>query len=350
MPKRVALDWAALEWAAHASAQRLGTGNWLVALPLNYVAGVMAAVRAHVAGGSEEVLERLENFHESTARLATPRFTSLVPYQLEKLLPSENEVQDISELSATQAANLEALRSYSCILVGGQRLSPAIRYRAQRWGMPVVETYGSTETSGGCVYDGVPLDGVNVRLGDDSRLWVSSPSLAVGYVKADGTPDVERTAHSFIEFEGKRWYRTDDRAHVTVDEHGLEGVFVDVLGRADDVLISGGLKLDVAQVQHALDSEWGPVMLAFTVDNTRWGQSLGVHRVIGESADADALSDADIANWLTTRFGPAAHPLITSAPEVFRLPGGKSDRLRHAELARAAHPDASRLGSITDDE
>src|SRR5690606_23493026 len=113
----------------------------------------------------------------------------------------------------------------------GQALPEPLRERAADLGIRLVRTYGSSETSGGCVYDGVPLDGVGVRV-VDGQLQIAGPQLADGYLG-----DEALTARAFIRDEhGIRWYRTGDLGL-------LEDGAVRVHGRADNVIVSGGINV-----------------------------------------------------------------------------------------------------------
>lgn len=331
-PKRVSLSWAALSAAAEASAQVIGAGNWLLAVPVDYIAGVMVDVRAQLAQAKTRAFGS-ESFAAATTRVPSPRYVSLVPRQLEDILES---------VDATRA-----LATYAAVLVGGQRLPGALRERATAAGVRVIATYGSTETSGGCVYDGRPLPGVELRVDDDDRLWVAGPMLADGYVNADGTVDVERTAASFVEHEGRRWYRTDDRAVLHTDEHGVR---LEILGRADEVIISGGLKLDVAEVQRFLDQVLGSESaLALPLDGTVWGQSLGVWRFdVGLGAEPPVSNEA-LSVRLRDQFGVAATPVISGGC-VRLLDNGKPDRAGYIEVLMGVAGERGLLGSMVGDE
>ena len=175
-PRVVVLRPAALRASAAATAARLGgPGHWLLALPADHVAGVQVVVRALLAGAPPGVQElrggfRPAGFAAATARLGPGRrYTSLVPTQLLRLLDAGG-------------AALDALLGYDAVLVGGAALDAGLRARAEAAGARVVATYGMTETAGGCVYDGVPLDGVRIRLdgagAEEGRIAVGGPMLA----------------------------------------------------------------------------------------------------------------------------------------------------------------------------
>ena len=184
-PRLVVLRPAALRASAAATAARLGgPGRWLLALPADHVAGVQVVVRALLAGAPPVVQDlrggfRPAGFAAATARLGPGRrYTSLVPTQLLRLLDAGG-------------AALDALLGYDAVLVGGAALDAGLRARAEAAGVRVVATYGMTETAGGCVYDGVPLDGVRIRLdgaGDGAGTGpAASPSPARRWPPATST-------------------------------------------------------------------------------------------------------------------------------------------------------------------
>lgn len=148
---------------------------------------------------------------------------------------------DRAEQDADDAATL---RSFDALLIGGQSTPQALRERAAALGARIRLTYGSSETAGGCVYDGVPLQGVQVRV-DDGQVLLGGPTLAVGYLDSDGALDDERSALAFVTDGGRRWYRTGD-----------SGVLVDgrlsVTGRLDRVLVSGGEKVSLDALEAVL--------------------------------------------------------------------------------------------------
>lgn len=252
-PKRVVLSRSAILASVAASAQRLGAqGRWLLALPSSYVAGVQVIARSLVAGAPPVVVQDLD-FAQAVpaARGETALFTSLVPTQLHRLLADDRQV--------------EALRAMHTILLGGGPMDAGLRARAQEQGLRVVATYGASETAGGCVYDGLPLDGVRLEVSTDSRIRIGGPTVFEGY---DGDPEL--TAETLV--DGR--YLTSDAGRI--DEQGR----LHVLGRIDDVVISGGVNVALpavaarvrthpavedAEVLGVEDPEWGTRVVAFVV-------------------------------------------------------------------------------------
>ena len=313
-PKRVMLSTDALLASAAASSVALGgDGQWLLALPAHYIAGVQVLVRS-IAAGTEPVLLPPGHFDpavfaEYAGRLVEPlRFTSLVPVQLARLL----------DAAADNPAILAVLTRFTGILVGGQAVSPALIERAVLLGVRVLRTYGSSETAGGCVYDGVPIGNTVVRA-VDGQLEISGSVLADGYLG-----DEERTRDRFVDDRGLRWYRTGDLGAVAADGT------VSVTGRADNVIISGGEKVSLDAVE-ALVRVLPGLSEAVVVrsGDPVWGQVPVVVLAAAEPPDLDQVRAA-----VALRLGPAARPARLVLVEALPLlASGKPDRQALEALA-----------------
>jgi O-succinylbenzoic acid--CoA ligase len=311
--KNVVLSAAALRASAQATATRLGgTARWLLALPAQHVAGVQVVVRALLAGAPPVVQDlrggfRPDAFAAATRELgAGRRCTSLVPTQLGRLLDAGG-------------AALDALRGYSAVLVGGAALAPRLRERALAAGVPVVTTYGMSETAGGCVYDGVPLDGVQVDLETDGRIRLGGPTLATGYL---GDPAL--TAAAF----GGGWFRTGDLGRWRDGR-------LEVLGRADDVIVTGGENVAPAAVERVLVAQDGVTAACVVgLPDAEWGQLVAAAVVADGPLDlarAERLRDA-----VRAELGRAAVPRVLRAVPAIPLRGiGKPDRAATAALLTA---------------
>ncbi len=323
-PKHVMLSAAALRASARAVETRLGgPGRWLLALPTEHVAGVQVIVRALLAGAPPVVQDTSDGFRPAdfawaTARLplGARRYTSLVPTQLRRLLDAGG-------------APLHALGGYDAVLIGGAALDPGLRSRAQTADVPVVATYGMSETAGGCVYDGDPLDEVRVRLvpngGDvspvpasspapsgppEGRILLGGPTLAVGYL---GRP--EETAATFA----GGWFHTGDLGR-------WAGERLEVLGRVDDVIVTGGEKVAPAAVERILAAQPGVrAACAVGVPDPEWGNLVAAVLVLAhptEPPDGDRLRAA-----VRAELGRAAVPRRLLAVAEVPLRGvGKPDR------------------------
>ncbi len=330
-PKSVVLSRAALTASALATADRLGSGAWLLALPPGYIAGVQVLVRALVSGREPAILSGSFSAHAFVAAASSmasarggqrmPTYTSLVPAQLQTLL----------DAPGTDARR--ALAGFEAVLIGGQALAPALAARAADAGVRVVRTYGSSETAGGCVYDGIPLAGVEVRV-VDGEVQLSGPTLAEGYL---GEPD--RTGSAFVwDAAGTRWYRTGDTG--TFDGQ------LSVTGRLDNVIISGGINVSLDRVERivrALPGLHDAVVVA--VPDPRWGQASVVvvpRRADAEDAGQEPDGDAELSrvrDAVTEQLGAHARPRAVITVAGFPLlPSGKPDRVELARIASGAHP------------
>lgn len=326
VPKSVVLSRDALTASALATADRIGDGAWLLALPAGYVAGLQVLVRSLVADREPAILSGAftpQAFAATALMMVStdrgervPTYTSLVPAQLSKLLDAAEH----------DPAVLAALRSFETILIGGQALPAATLERADAIGARVVRTYGSTETSGGCVYDGVPLRGVGLRI-ERGEVQVSGPTLADGYLGAQ-----ELTAAAFLrERDGTRWYRTGDAGL-------LEDGVLRVRGRIDNVIVSGGVNVSLDRVERivrGIPGLAGAVVVG--VPDDRWGEASVVVASRGEAlrrSEAVQLEEARAA--VQAEIGPHARPSrLVLVDELALLPSGKPDReaIRRAVLA-----------------
>lgn len=293
-PKGVVIPRRALLASVEASARRLGeSGRWLLALPSSYVAGVQVILRSLAAGHEPIVVDGLDIGRAAASdHTDTPAFVSLVPTQLHRIMGD--------------AEQLAALAHCHTVLVGGGGLDRDLRRKAEEHGVRVVSTYGSSETSGGCVYDGLPLDGVAVTLGVEGRVRIAGPTLFSHY-----DADPELTAATVVD----GWFLTSDAGRFAEDGR------LEILGRIDDVVISGGVKIPVQVVaerlrQHLLIEQ----AEVFGLPDPEWGQRL-VAVVVG-SAD-----EPDLRDWISMVHPRSWAPRdFVWAPSLPLLPNGKVDR------------------------
>ncbi|KAA1419509.1 AMP-binding protein [Nocardioides humilatus] len=286
-PKRVALRRRAVLASVEASARRLGaTGPWVLALPPTYVAGIQVIVRSLVAGHEPVLLER-DGWPE-----AEGWFVSLVPTQLGRLLDDESAVA--------------ALGRAHTVLLGGGPIDPALRARAGAAGVRVMATYGAAETAGGCVYDGLPLDGVAVAVGEGGRIRIGGPTLFEEYVDEPAL-----TAETLVD----GWYRTSDAGRL--DEDGR----LQVLGRVDDVVVSGGVNVPAVAVAARL-REHPDVAAAevLGVPDEEWGNRVVAFVVGGAASD-------ELRDWVAEAYPRAWAPRqVVRLDAIPLLPNGKPDR------------------------
>jgi len=298
-PKAVELTSAALHASATASLARIGAtpdDRWLCCLPLHHIAGLQVLLRARLAGSQAAVHPSFDV--SAVAGEAGVTLLSLVPTMLGRLLDAGGDVG-----------------RFRRILLGGAPPAPGLLTRARRAGARVVVTYGMTETGGGCVYDGRPLDGVQVAVGRDGRIRLRGPVLFRGY---RGDPAASKEA-----LRGG-WLRTADIGRLTARGE------LQVLGRADDVIITGGENIRAGEVAAAL-AEHPAIDEAAVVGrpDPEWG-----HRVVAFvvlSSPAPTLDD--VRAFVRARLSGAHAPReLVVVDRLPRLASGKVDRLALRQL------------------
>jgi o-succinylbenzoate---CoA ligase len=304
-PKGALLTAAALTASASATHARLGgPGSWLLALPPYHIAGLQVLVRSVLAGSVPVELDVSGGFDitrlpGAIERLGSGRrYTSLVAAQLAKAL--------------TDPAATAALAELDAVLLGGGPAPRPILDAAAAAGIAVVGAYGMSETAGGCVYDGVPLDGVLLRV-SDGRIIIGGPTLAKGY-RNPVDPDP---------FAEPGWFFTDDLG--TLDYTGGAGVLT-VLGRADAAVSTGGLTVLPGPVEAALCTH--PAVgdcAVFGVADDRLGQRVVAAVVVRDGCQPPTL-DALRAHVTRTLDATAAPRELHIVDELPRRGIGKVDR------------------------
>jgi O-succinylbenzoic acid--CoA ligase len=308
-PREVLIGTHALRAAAAATHARLaGPGHWLLVTPPERIAGAMVLVRSHIAGTTPSRMAAAPftaaAFAQVTATMppGRPRYVSLVPTQLRRLV--------------REPEGVTALNQFDAVLVGGAAVLdtevPA----------NVVTTYGLTETAGGCVYDGVPLDGVSIDIDRDDRIWISGDVLADGYAH-EGDRGA-RSDDAWVTRDGARWLRTQDLG--TIVNGRLE-----VWGRADAVIITGGANVHPAAVERAIATMDAVTDVAVLgVDDPEWGER--VVAVVEPAPHASPPSLAELRDHCASTLERYQLPTVLHVMVALpRLASGKIDRnaLRH---------------------
>ena len=338
----VGISLVALRASHQATAQRLGgTGTWVSALPRDHIAGFQVITRAY-AGGTEPAtidmtggfkLSRLREALENISPANAPIYLSLVPTQMTRALADPE--------------TLKALRLCSAILVGGARISPSLLVAGREQGLKLVTTYGMTETCGGCVYDGVPLPGVKVAV-NEGRICLSTPTLMSGYLEAESDPEIR-------EHSGQTWLATNDAGRIIFEDEDAGKVAtqtiddstpaqLEVLGRLDDTIISGGENISLPRVTRAAEQAGFSGIEFCGLPDEEWGQLLCA--VFSAAALPTPRPDdtRDLAQLghqlresLRQQLPPAHLPrAVALLPQFPLLPSGKLDRRALQAAARAA--------------
>ena len=326
-PKGVELSADALLHSARASLARIGARpgeRWLCCLPATHIAGIQVLVRSLVSG-TDPVLAQRADAH--TAVASGCAHVSLVPAQLRRLL-------DID--IPTNADIPGPLTGFKTVLLGGAAAPTSLLDAAKAARVPVITTYGMTETCGGCVYDGFPLDGVQVTIGGDDRIWIGGPVLFSGYLPGGprgsggkGFPPGAGGVWGGSSPPGQQWFRTGDLGR-------MESGRLVVRGRADDVINTGGHKVVPGEVAAVLQTCPGVRDVAVLGQpDPEWGE-----RVVAVVAPADRaepptpeLIRLHVQERLPRYAAPSRVVMVDAVP---MLPSGKHDlaRLRRELLRR----------------
>lgn len=318
VPKGAMLTASALTASAEATHRRLGgPGRWLLALPAYHIAGLQVMVRSVAAGTTPVAVaagfdgtELSRAVAAMTSSSPERRYASLVAAQLARALGDDEATQALADLDA--------------VLIGGGPMPAVVAKKAAAAGITAIRTYGMSETAGGCVYDGTPLDGVSLRIepssgappsGGVGRIVLGGGTLASGY----------RNPAASDPFGESGWFRTDDVG--TVDDSGA----LTVLGRADDAISTGGLTVLPELVENALMTHPAVADCAvFGVADDRLGQRVVAAAVLTGDAPPPALAEirAHLARSLPSTAAPRELHLLDELP---RHGIGKVDRRALAE-------------------
>ena len=286
-PKEIGITSAALLASARASNKFLKATKgqtWSLLLPLTHIAGINVLVR------SIELESEPIDLRNHIGTYPDADFTAIVPTQLFNALNGDADL--LSHLKGTKA-----------VLVGGAALSEELRSQGIASGINIITTYGMTETCGGCVYNGEALDGVNFELTEDQRVKISGPVLA----------DVENESG---------WFLTQDIGEI------LDGK-LKVIGRADDVIITGGENISLSAIESELNKKFPQLLVAaFATSDSKWGQALHV-----AVQTQDENIKPQISQALVSAIGNHAKPksviLLDKLPQIGV---GKVDRTSLAKL------------------
>ena len=317
-PKLVTLPAAAVLASVAATDAALGgPGQWLLAIPAHHIGGLLVVARSLLAGTAPTVMDRAGGFTpaafadavERMPRGDHPAYVSLVPTQVARLLADPR--------------GTHALTRFDAVLVGGAGTRPSLRAAAADAGVHLVATYGMTETTGGCVYDGIALTDTEIHIDNDRHVVLGGPTIASGYV---GDPGLTAD-HFHTDADGVRWFRTDDLG--AFDDQGR----LTISGRADDLVNTGGVKIAPGPVEDALVRFVPGVRDAVVVGvpDPTWGQLVGAAVTLTEGSPVPSL--ADVRARLRDALPAAALPRLVRVVDDLPWRGpGKPDRAAVREL------------------
>jgi o-succinylbenzoate---CoA ligase len=268
--KEVALSASALLASAKATNNFLGASvgqSWSLLLPLTHIAGINVLLRSLELGTTPLDARDISGSYPKTD------FTAIVPTQLFRALNGDTEL-------------LEHLQSAKSVLVGGAALDHKLRDQAIAAGIKIVESYGMTETCGGCIYDGLPIGDTSVEIDENGLIKIATSSLATTYLNDEA---------GWISKLSGKFFTTSDLGEV------VDGK-LKVTGRADGIIISGGENISLKQVEDLLRKEFAGIQCAaFAIKDLQWGQAL--HLAIAGNVKPDA---AKINEYLASHISVAA--------------------------------------------
>lgn len=286
-PKYVALSSQALIASARASHHYLGAApgdRWSLLLPTTHIAGINVLVRAIELGTSVVGID------------SNAEFTAIVPTQLHRALNGDSQL-------------LTHLQNAKAVLIGGAATPQVLMGAAEEAGINLVTTYGMSEMSGGCIYNGVPLDGVDLSISND-QIQLNGPMKAIGYLGEEPF--------------GESYFVTQDSGYIK------DGKLI-VTGRIDDLINTGGEKLSIGAVtdylnERSLDHGSATRYVALGLPDAEWGQALAI-------ASDGEINEILIREDLRARFGNHASPKrFLSNIELPLTSIGKPDRKKLREI------------------
>ena len=342
----IAISATALMASARATHARLGgPGTWLLPLPAHHVAGLQILTRSLEAGTEPVVVdtstgfsptalaEALSSARPPTGAAASRLYVSLVPTQLVRVLQNPQARRALAEADA--------------VLLGGAAADPALLARARGAGVTVVTTYGMSETGGGCVYNGRPLEGVEIAIqAPDAegagRILISGPVLAEDYLDTPGHSPAgsPNAGEGFHRSGASRVLATSDRGRLHPDGR------LEVLGRLDDVIVTGGVKVEPRHVEEALTCIDGVAEACVVgLPDEQWGSTVVAAVVLEPGRQPGGLKQLDgaaLREAARARLDGAHAPKRVVVLEALPLrPSGKVDRREVARLLAATTTDVT---------
>lgn len=337
--KQVLISSAALRASTQAAVDFLGSGQWLLALPTDHIAGINVLARSAYAGYAPVSLPSgarftQETFVAASAQLqSVTRHVSLVPTQLHRLLTPSSLFDE----------TLAALQGFSTVLVGGAATAPQLLADARSLGINVVTSYGMSETCGGCFYDGVSTGDSRARIDEDNRIWIAGSTLADGYIVSPldkHDPECVEThevadARAFVtDPYGERWHITNDLGVLTEHKEPSAQPLLDVLGRADDTILSGGLNIVPTRIDAFLTGRFGiSESLTVGIPDQEWGARV---TTLVTQRTAHELDMKSIRKALTDNLGVGYAPrTIHIVDQLPMTSSNKPDRRKAEEIVCA---------------
>ncbi|MGZ5328250.1 MAG: class I adenylate-forming enzyme family protein [Actinomycetota bacterium] len=301
-PKLVELTRNAVAAAVEGSRRALEAADddpWVACLSPAHVGGLLVFLRSALLGGPVTVLERFDEVRLVEAIAAAPGASvALVPTMLRRLVDADTD-----------------LSRCGVLLLGGGPVPGELRAAAEAHGARIVSTYGLTESCGGVVYDGVPFEGTELRIGDDDRIELRGPTIMEGY-----RHDPAATGATFTT---TGWFLTADAG--SLDGEGR----LHVSGRLDEAIRTGAETVWPDEVERALQQHPKVADVAIAGrPHPEWGQQVVAYVVPAKPDDPPSLDELrDHASEQIAR-----HKAPRELVLVPDLPRTSSGKIRRAEL------------------
>lgn len=312
--KIVAHSWDALIASANATHDALnGPGVWMSDLPLHHIAGFQTVLRS-VLAGAEPVLLRLYNPAQVKEKVAEARerYGEDFPLYFSVVPPQLKQIMETPEL-------LDALRG-TIFLVGGAAVHPELLDDAREAGIDIRVSYGMTEACGGCVYDGVPIGDTEVSIAENGRISVTGSVVSLGYAG-----NVEPEAFTIVKGE--------PRTHHSNDAGRMVDGKLEVLGRLDDAILSGGLTIMPREIENAIISEFAVPTVVVAMPHPKWDKA-------AVAVTESPLDETQVRARIKEKLGPGWQPyrVVSLANLGFEdWPRTHSTKLDRRTLRERAH-------------
>ena len=296
--KEVGLSAAALVASARATNKFFGASvgqTWSLLLPLTHIAGINVLVRAL------ELSTIAIDARGVTGKYPDTDYTAIVPTQLFRALNGDGDL-------------LAHLQSAKFVLVGGSALDKNLGAQARTAGINIVESYGMTETCGGCVYDGRPIGDTSAEINRDGLIKISTASLATTYLN-----DASGWSSKLVD----GYFLTSDLGEINDGK-------LTVTGRADDVIVTGGENISLTKVEEVIRNTFAGIeCAAFAIADQQWGQAL--HLAIAGKVKPEI---SKINESLSSQISAAAK--VKRVIYLDKLPRTSLDKVDRGELAKLA--------------
>lgn len=320
-PRLTVLSFKSLFYSAKCSIKTLSNrkGQWLLALPINYIAGIQVIIRSVILNIFPQVINFnvsfsqksfLYTFHKMTKSI---KYTALVPTQLFRLLNKYNYYV------------IEALQKFHTILIGGDFISKDLTDKIKKYNIQVSTTYGCTESSGGCVYNHIPMKGINIIVNSlNQRICINGPILCRGYLN-----NKNLNKKSFQIINKKRFFITDD-----IGYKNRNSIYISK--RINNIIKIGGIKHSINDIQEVLNKIFFiKESILIKINNLEWGEIIAALIVKTTKGRLSNSELSIIKKYIETKIGKLSIPkVLLSIDSIPKLCNNKIDKLKILQILK----------------